>query len=72
MDVTSYTWQPEALAEEAQQEMGARRLSAAYIILLRLVLKLQLSDLYTFQNYWWLAILAIGLLMISCCSKWQE
>lgn len=34
--------------------------------------KLQLPDLYTFQNYWWLAILAVGLLMISCCSKWQE
>lgn len=34
--------------------------------------KLQLPDLYTFQNHQWLAILAIGLLMISCCSKWQE
>lgn len=33
--------------------------------------KLQLPDLYTFQTYWWLAIFAIGLLTISCCSKWQ-
>lgn len=51
------------------KEMGARKLSAAYIVLLRLVLELQLSDFYTFQNYWWLAILAIGLLMTSSCSK---
>lgn len=33
---------------------------------------LHLSDLCTFQNYWWLATFAVDLLIISSCSKQQE